>query len=60
MSALYAAAQGVAARSYPTFALAMQVLADPSWDALSPHSAGKGCRYLRLLEIKPSPRARRR
>jgi hypothetical protein len=47
IGALYAAAQG-GARSYPTFALAMRALADPSWDALSPH---RPLRYLRLLEI---------
>src|SRR5882757_2315243 len=45
MSAFYAAAQGVAARSYPTFALGMRALADPSWDALSAH---RPLRYLRL------------
>ncbi len=48
MGALYAAAQGNAGRSYPTFALALQALAEPSWDALSAH---RPLRYLRLLEI---------
>ena len=48
MGALYSAAQGNAARNYPTFALALQAFADPSWDALSPH---RPLRYLRLLEI---------
>jgi predicted nucleic acid-binding protein len=35
-------------RSYPTFALALQVLPDPSWDALSPH---RPLRYARLLDV---------
>ncbi len=48
MSALCAAAQGSQARNYPTFALALQTLDDPSWDAMSPH---RPLRYLRLLEI---------
>jgi hypothetical protein len=48
MGTLFAAAQGNAGRSYPTFALALQVLAEPSWDALSAH---RPLRYLRLLEI---------
>jgi hypothetical protein len=48
MGSLCAAAQGNAARAYPTFSLAMQAFADPSWDALSPH---RPLRYLHLLEI---------
>ena len=48
MGALCAAAQGNAARSYPTFSLALQALADPCWDALSAH---RPLRYLHLLEI---------
>jgi hypothetical protein len=48
MGTLFAAAQGNAGRSYPTFALALQAFAEPSWDALSAH---RPLRYLRLLEI---------
>ncbi len=48
MAALCAATQGNGGRAYPTFALALQAFADPSWDALSPH---RPLRYLRLLEI---------
>ncbi len=45
---LMAFAQGQAARNTPSFALALRVLDDPSWDALSPH---RPLRYARLLEI---------
>jgi hypothetical protein len=45
---LFAAVPGSGAHAYPTFALALQVLAEPIWDALSPH---RPLRYLRLLEI---------
>jgi hypothetical protein len=43
-----AAAQGNPARTYPTFALALQLFDEPSWDALSPH---RPLRYARLIEI---------
>ncbi len=45
---LMALAQGQTARSTPSFALALQVLDDPSWDALSPN---RPLRHARLLEI---------
>ena len=48
MGALLAASQGGAARAYPTFGLALQLLDDPTWDALSPH---RPLRYARLIEI---------
>lgn len=48
MGALFAAAQGGAPRAYPTFGLALQLLDDPTWDALSPH---RPLRYARLIEI---------
>ena len=35
-------------KPYPTFALAMAMFDEPTWDALSPH---RPLRYLRLLEI---------
>jgi len=40
--------QSNAARSYPTFALALSIFSDPAWEALSPE---RPLRYLRLLEI---------
>lgn len=38
----------LAARPYPTFALALQIFDEAEWDALSPH---RPLRYWRLLEI---------
>jgi AAA+ superfamily predicted ATPase len=46
--ALLAAVQGGAARAFPTFSLALRLLDDPTWDALSPH---RPLRYARLLEV---------
>jgi ATPase family protein associated with various cellular activities (AAA)/winged helix domain-containing protein len=43
-----ALAQNNPARAYPTFALALATLDDPSWDALSPH---RPPRFARLVEI---------
>ena len=43
-----AAAQAEAARPYPTFALAMAMFDEPSWDVLSPE---RPLRYWRLVEI---------
>jgi hypothetical protein len=48
LAALVAAAQGQPTHSFPTFALALQLFDEPSWDALSPH---RPLRYARLLEI---------
>jgi AAA+ superfamily predicted ATPase len=45
---LFAAAQGNASRSYPTFGLALQLFDEPTWDALSAH---RPLRYARLVEI---------
>ncbi|MGV9264243.1 ATP-binding protein [Kitasatospora sp. NPDC003701] len=45
---LYARAQGNERPAPPTFALALALLPDPAWDALSPQG---GLRYWRLLEI---------
>ena len=45
---LYAQAQGNASYLAPTFALALSLFADSSWDALSPQGP---LRYWRLLEI---------
>jgi ATPase family associated with various cellular activities (AAA) len=47
-SALLAKAQGDPARTSPTFALALSLLDDPAWDALSPE---RPLRYWRLIEI---------
>jgi SpoVK/Ycf46/Vps4 family AAA+-type ATPase len=47
-AALCAQAQGAPSRAYPTFGLALSVLDDPSWDALSPH---RPLRFAKLLEI---------
>jgi hypothetical protein len=44
-------AQGNGERPYPTFALAMALFDEPSWDALSPH---RPLRYWQLLEINQS------
>ncbi len=41
-------AQGNPSRNYPTFALALTLFDDPSWDALSAH---RPLRYARLIEI---------
>lgn len=46
--ALCARAQDDPNKAYPTFALAMVLFSDPSWDALSPEQP---LRYLRLIEI---------
>jgi hypothetical protein len=48
IAGLCAAVPANAGRAYPTFALALQAIAEPGWDALSPH---RPLRYLRLLEI---------
>jgi hypothetical protein len=48
IAALCAHAQGEPNRSYPTFALALTLFDDPSWDALSPE---RPLRYWRLIEI---------
>ncbi|MFE2725538.1 ATP-binding protein [Kitasatospora sp. NPDC059327] len=45
---LYARAQGDEWAAHPTFGLALALLPDPAWDALSPQG---GLRYWRLLEI---------
>jgi hypothetical protein len=45
---LCARAQGEMTRPYPTFALALSLFDEPSWDALSAH---RPLRYWRLLEI---------
>jgi hypothetical protein len=47
-SALFAKAQGDPTRTSPTFALALSVLDDPAWDALSPE---RPLRYWKLIEI---------
>jgi hypothetical protein len=47
--ALCARAQGESTRAYPTFALALALLDEPAWDALSPE---RPLRYWRLIEIK--------
>ena len=48
VGALCAAAQGSEQMRYPTFALALGVLPDPAWAAVSPE---RGLRYWRLVEI---------
>ncbi|MFJ3880185.1 ATP-binding protein [Streptomyces sp. NPDC090077] len=48
MGALFAAAHGSGAMAFPTFALALAVLPEPSWEALSPHGP---LRFWRLVEI---------
>ncbi|UUZ47646.1 hypothetical protein LP420_31475 [Massilia sp. B-10] len=48
MAALYARAQGDASRSFPSFALAMKLFADPSWDVMSPE---RPLRHWRLVEV---------
>lgn len=45
---LCAQAQGDPGRPYPTFALALTLFDDPSWDVVTPH---RGLRYWRLVEI---------
>jgi AAA+ superfamily predicted ATPase len=52
MAALCAAAQGDPARPYPTFSLALAVLADAHWSALSPEAP---LRRWRLIEIGAGP-----
>jgi hypothetical protein len=46
--ALSAAAPSAGGRAYPTFALALQMLDEPTWEALAPH---RPLRYLRMLEL---------
>ena len=48
ISALCARAHDDPQKSYPTFALALALLDEPAWDALSPQ---RPLRYLRLIEI---------
>lgn len=48
MGPLIAAAQGRSAGGYPSFALALRLFDEPSWDALSPH---RPLRFARLLDI---------
>jgi hypothetical protein len=45
---LCARAQGDGQLTHPTFALALSMFPDPTWDALSPR---RGLRYWRLIEI---------
>lgn len=45
---LCAAAQGDAARDYPTFALALALFDKPAWDVMSPN---RPLRYWRLIDI---------
>ena len=47
-----ATASGSPAATYPTFALAMQLLPNPSWDAVSPH---RPLRYWRLVNVHELP-----
>jgi len=48
IATLFAQLQGQPSRGTPSFALALQALDDPSWDALSPH---RPLRYARLVEL---------
>jgi ATPase family associated with various cellular activities (AAA)/Winged helix domain, variant len=48
IGALCARAQGNPTRPYPTFALALSLFSDPTWDALSPE---RPLRYWRLIEL---------
>ena len=48
LASLYARAQGSTSRSYPTFALALETLDDPAWEALSPH---RPLRYVHMIEV---------
>jgi hypothetical protein len=48
ISALCAAAQGSNQMPFPTFALALRILPNPSWDVLSPQA---GLRYWRLIQV---------
>jgi hypothetical protein len=48
LTALYAQAQGQTNADYPTYALALAIFEDASWDALSPEGP---LRYWRLVEI---------
>lgn len=48
IASLCAQAQGDSSRPYPTFALAMSLFKDPSWDAMSPE---RPLRRWRLIEI---------
>jgi hypothetical protein len=49
---LCARAQGDRQLTHPTFALALSMFPDPTWDALSPH---RSLRYWRLIEISQAP-----
>jgi AAA+ superfamily predicted ATPase len=48
IASLIAAAQGPGSPGLPTFALALQLFDDPSWEALSPH---RPLRYAYLLDL---------
>lgn len=49
-----ARAHGAAGKNFPTFGLALSLLDEPSWDALSPH---RPLRLARLLELGPAASA---
>lgn len=48
LGSLCAAAPGGSGRIYPTFGHALQVFAEPAWEALAPH---RPLRYSRLVEV---------
>lgn len=52
VAALCARALGSPSRCYPTFGLALSVLDEPAWDALSPH---RPLRFARMIEINQPP-----
>ncbi|HEX8421975.1 MAG TPA: hypothetical protein VF634_01105, partial [Pyrinomonadaceae bacterium] len=50
LASLCAAAQGDPQHAYPTFTLALAALAEPNWEAVSPHST---LRRWHLIEVGP-------
>lgn len=52
VASLCARALGSSSRTHPTFGLALSMLDDPAWDALSPH---RPLRFARMIDINMPP-----
>ncbi len=52
VASLCARALGSPSRTYPTFGLALSMLDEPAWDALSPH---RPLRFARMIDINMPP-----
>jgi hypothetical protein len=55
IGALFAAAQGQASRTHPSFALAMRAFDEPAWDAVSPQRPLRHMRFVEICQPGPTP-----